>query len=298
MGPHRSGFVTLLGKPNVGKSTLLNRLVATKISITSNKPNTTRHRILGIRTGEQSQIVFVDTPGVHSRQKKAVNRIINKTARQSIEGVDVLALMISAKGWQNEDQYALNLVKDVKVPIVLVINKIDMVKPKERLLPLIAECRDIGEFAEIVPVSARTGHNQEVLVKALEQMLPPGPTCFPAGQVTDRGDQFMATELVREQVFRQLGDELPYATAVRLQAYDARDDVVHIQADIWVERQSHKGIVIGEQGQRLKKIGTLARQGIEGYLNRKVNLQLWVKVRKDWADNRIDLHNLGYDGYS
>lgn len=293
MAEYRSGFVTLVGKPNVGKSTLLNALVGRKVSITSSKPQTTWHRILGVCTGDAHQLVFVDTPGLHRRTGKTLNRIINRTARANISGVDVVVLMITGSGWKDEDRFVLDLVKGVKTPVVLAINKIDRIKDKHKLLPLIKESSELMDFAEIIPLSAKSGHNVKELQNLLSELIPEGPQCFPDDQVTDRDGLFMISELVREQLFRLLGDELPYSTAVRV-AETRDEDPFHIEAHIWVEKDSQKGIVVGNKGQRIKEISTKSRQSIEKYLGKHVYLDLRVKVRKGWADSQSDLTRLGY----
>jgi GTP-binding protein Era len=290
----RFGFATLAGRPNVGKSTLLNQIIGTKISITSHRPQTTRHRILGIRSEAHRQIVFVDTPGMH-RGRKAINKIINRTAIASTEGVDVVVMMISARGWVDGDQIPLNILKDQKLPVVLAINKTDTIKDKNQLLPLIAESSERFAFKEIVPVSASRGTNVDRLIDVVGELLPEDPPGFDQGQLTDRGSRFMVSELIREQLFRQLGEELPYATAVDVQVWEPDGEILHIGADIWVEKRSHKSIVIGKQGDRLKKIGSRARVKIEEYLGQRVFLELWVKVRSGWADSRRDIYSLGYD---
>lgn len=290
----RSGFVSLLGKPNVGKSTLANRLVGRKISITSRRPQTTRHRILGIRTEADAQMILVDAPGVHRSEGRMINRVINRTARASLSGVDVVLLMINSSGWKVEDELPLELAAEQKAPVVLVINKVDKLKDKSSLLPLIDQSRGRFDFAEIVPVAALTGDNVDRLYQVVRALLPVAPKCFPDGQVTDKGPRFIVSELVREQLFRQLGQELPYVTAVKVGLYEETGDRVHVQADIWVEKPGHKGILIGQGGQRLKAIGATARQQIEQIVGKKVYLELWVKVRKGWRDDSAALEGLGY----
>lgn len=291
---YRSGFVSLVGKPNVGKSTLINRLVGRKISITSRRPQTTRHRILGIRTESDSQLILVDTPGLHDYDKKMINRLINRTARSSLDGVDVLVLMINATGWTREDELPLALAAAQKVPVILAINKVDRLKDKARLLPLIEESSKRMAFEEIVPISAQSGDNVEVLYGLIRDRLPIAPQCFPEDQVTDKSTQFLVSELVREQLFRQLGEELPYVTAVKIEQYEETAGLIRVQANIWVEKQGHKGILVGRKGERLKSIGTHARQQIESAVGKKVHLELWVKVRKGWRDDSGALEGLGY----
>lgn len=290
----RSGFATLLGRPNVGKSTLANRLTGHKISITSRRPQTTRHRILGIRSEADTQLILVDTPGLHEAGGRKINRLINRTARDSLEGVDVIVLMINARGWVDGDQRALEAAAGPGRPLLLVINKVDRLRHKSDLLPLIDASSRRHDFAAIIPLSALHGHNVEQLYQELRGRLPLAPPCFPEDQYTDRSVRFLVAELVREQLFRQLGEELPYVTAVRVERFDEQPARILIEAHIWVERDSHKGMLIGKQGQRLKSIGTKARQQIERMVDNKVQLELWVKVRKGWRDDGAALEGLGY----
>ncbi len=297
----RFGFVTVIGKPNVGKSTLINRIIGQKISITSHRPQTTRHRILGIHTDSDKQIVFVDTPGIHSLVKKSnrktINKIINKTAISSIDGVDVVCLLITAAGWTESDQLVLQALQDIKTPVVLVINKIDKLKSVNEVLPLIEESSKLYDFAAIVPISAvsKSIGNVDTLMSVLTERLPHQEAGFDEDQITDRSFRFLVSELVREQLFRRLGDELPYATAVEVTQFDLSQTKAQIGADIWVEKDSHKAMVIGKKGESLKNIGTAARRNCEHLLEKKVFLELFVKVRSGWSDNARDLSSLGYD---
>ena len=298
----RFGFVTIIGKPNVGKSTLMNRIIGQKISITSHRPQTTRHRILGIHTDSEKQIVFVDTPGIHAVGKKSnqrtMNKIINKTAITSIDGVDVVCLMITAKGWTEQDQLVITALRGTKIPVILLINKIDRLGSVNDVLPLIAESSTLYPFAEIIPISATsrgTNTNIDHLVEVLGNYLPEQGAGFDEDQITDRSFRFLVSELVREQLFRRLGDELPYATAVEVSQFKLDGDIYHIGADIWVEKASHKSMVIGKKGEALKKIGTAARLSCETLLEKKVFMELYVKVRSGWSDNARDLYSLGYD---
>ncbi len=293
MAEFRSGFITLLGKPNVGKSTLLNTIIGQKVSITSDKPQTTRHRILGVHTQERHQLIFVDTPGLHEPSGKAINRIITGTTRSSLSGVNIIVLMITRHGWDAKDLFVLKAVRDISIPVVLVINKIDTIRNKQRLLPLIEESSKRMKFAEIFPISAKSGANTKELVSVLGAMLPVSPMCFPEDQITDRTPGFMISELIREQIFRLLGQELPYEAAVRIAGIQD-EDPLRIEAHIWVARESQKGIVVGKNGRRIKEISTRSRRSIEQYLGKHVYLDLFVKVRKGWADNQADLNNLGY----
>ena len=299
LSDHRFGFVTLIGRPNIGKSTLLNRLVGKKISITSHRPQTTRHRLLGIRNDENRQIVFVDTPGVHSLVKKAqrkrINQVINKTAVNSLEGVDLAIFMLGADGWKEKDEVPLRAVKESNIPVIVVLNKLDMMDSKNDVLPTIEDINNRVECLAVVPISALKGDNVSYLLDLITEQLPIEPAGFDTDQITDRSNQFLVTELVREQLFRLLGEELPYATAVELRQMERRDDRMHIACDIWVDRDNHKGIVIGKRGEKLKKIGSGARKQINQLLGEKVHLELFVKVRKGWSDSQRDLSMLGYD---
>jgi len=286
--------VSLVGRPNVGKSSLLNRAVGHKISITSRRPQTTRHRVIGIKSTSDSQIVFVDTPGIHTRQSKALNRAINRSAVNSLHGVDLLALVISAKGWVADDDESFRLVSRQSCPTILIINKSDLLKDKDMLLPLIDISRQRMEFAAIIPVSAKTGWNVDYLVTTIGEHLPVNIPGFAQEQITDKSERFMAGELVREQLFRQLGEELPYATAVQVEDLNDNHHITIVRAVIWVERQGQKAMVIGQHGGRLKSIGTAARKEIEQCWNRRIHLELRVKVQSGWTDKPAALRDLGY----
>ena len=306
---YKFGFVTIIGKPNVGKSTLMNRIVGQKISITSHRPQTTRHRILGIYTDQDKQIVLVDTPGIHSLAKKsnrkAMNKVINRTAISSIEGVDVVCMMITASGWTEQDKLVLKSLQNMReqgttTPVLLLINKIDRLASINDVLPIIAESSELFDFAAIVPVCASSKDvagfgNVEHLIEVVSGYLPEQGAGFEEDQVTDRSFRFLVSELIREQLFRRLGDELPYATAVEISVFENKDGIFQIGADIWVEKNSHKAMVIGKNGEALKKIGSAARKNCENLLDQKVFLELWVKVRSGWSDNTRDLYSLGYD---
>lgn len=290
----RSGLVTLAGRPNVGKSTLLNRLVGQKISITSSRAQTTRHRLLGIKTSEQAQIVYVDTPGLHKHNKGVMNRHMNRVAGASLQGVDCIVMLIAASGWTKEDEYPLQLVTEQGIPVILVINKLDLLKDRARLLPLMEISNQKAGFAEIVPVSARTGANADDLEKAILKHLPQQPFLYPADQLSDRGERFLASELIREQIFRGFQQEVPYATAVSIEQFRRTKGALHIEATIWVEREGQKPILIGKDGQRLKTVGSRARLAMQKLFGAKVHLRLWVKVREGWSDSEHALHSLGY----
>jgi GTP-binding protein Era len=291
----RSGFVAIIGRPSAGKSTLLNRLVGQKVSITSHRPQTTRHRLLGIRTTDRAQVIYVDTPGVHRAEGgRQLNRLMQRAASASLEGVDAVLLVITAEGFRERDQPALALAQRARCPVILVINKIDKLKERERLLPLIAEAQARLTFAEIVPLSAQTGDNLAALEQAILRLLPEHAPHFEAEQVTDRSERFLAAELVREQVFRGFGQEVPYGVAVEIGEFREEPKHLHIEALIWVEKDGQKAILIGAGGARLKEIGRRARLEMQKAFGRKVWLGLWVKVREGWADDARALRSLGY----
>jgi GTP-binding protein Era len=291
----RCGFVAIVGRPSTGKSTLLNQLVGQKVSITSQRPQTTRHRILGIHTTEAAQIVYVDTPGIHRGESgRQLNRVLNRVARASLEGVDVAVLVITADGWREEDEAALAMAQRADCPVVLVINKIDKLKDRERLLPLIQDSRDKFDFAEIIPLSARDGDNVSELEQAIVRFLPEQSPLFESEQVTDRSERFLASEFVREQVFRSFGQEIPYAVAVEITEFRTEPKHLHIEAVIWVEKEGQKAILIGKGGERLKEIGRRARLEMQKTFGRKVWLGLWIKVREGWSDDARALRSLGY----
>jgi GTP-binding protein Era len=294
---YRSGFVVIIGRPNAGKSTLLNRLVGQKVSITSQRAQTTRHRILGIRTTPQAQIIYVDTPGLHRGESdKQLSRLMNREARSSLEGVDAVMLVMTADGWTERDEPALELARQATCPVILAINKVDRLKVRERLLPLIEAMQQRHAFAEIVPLSAQDGDNVPVLEKILLRLLPEHPAYFEAEQITDRSERFQAAEFVREQVFRSFGEEVPYAVAVEITAFRDEPKHQHIDAVIWVEKEGQKAILIGKGGASLKEIGRRARLEMQKAFGRKVYLGLWVKVREGWSNDVRALKSLGYSG--
>lgn len=292
----RSGYIAIIGRPNAGKSTLLNRLLGQKLAITSRRPHTTRHRLLGIHTTENYQMVFVDTPGMHDGKLNSMNRYINRTARSSLVGVDAVVLIIGPRGWTDADKTILEVAGREAVPVIVAINKIDILEQREELLPLLDETSTSfgDEIKEVIPVSALKGENLDRLESALLAYLPEQAALFPEDQVTDKTLRFMASEYIREQVFRQLGQEVPHATAVSIESWKDEPKILHIGATIWVERSGQKAIVIGKKGARLKEIGTAARKSLEDLAGKKINLQLWVKVRENWRDNEVMLRNLGF----
>lgn len=290
----RAGYAALLGRPNVGKSTLLNRLIGQKLSITAPKPQTTRHVILGIQTLPEAQIVYVDTPGLHRQGRRAMNRYLNRAAASVLGYVDVAVLLIEALRWTEEDGDVLQRLAAFSGPVVLAVNKTDRVADKTRLLPFLRDMAGRREFAEVVPLSALKGDNVTVLEQAIARLLPVGNFLFPADQVTTASERFLAAELIREKLTRLLREELPYALTVEIERFAEEERLTRIHAVIWVERTSQKGIVIGEKGATLREVGRQARQDLERLLGRPVFLETWVKVREGWSDDERALRSLGY----
>ncbi len=288
------GFVALVGRPNVGKSTLLNRLIGQKISIVSKRPQTTRHRIIGVHHRDDAQIAYVDTPGLHTKTPRAMNRYLNRTAANVLADVDVIVFVVEGLRWNDDDEFVLEKIRHAGPPVILAVNKVDQLKDKARLLPYLAEVSKRHDFAEIVPVSATKGTQLDVLENVLIKYLPLSPPLFPREQITDRSDRFMAAELVREQLMRTLGQEVPYATTVEVEAFEREGGLLRVAALIWVERPGQKTIVIGRQGQALKRMGQNAREAMEKLFGCRVYLQLWVKVRAGWSDDERALQSLGY----
>ena len=293
--PRRCGYVAIVGRPNVGKSTLLNHLLGQKISITSRKPQTTRHQVLGIKTEANHQVIFVDTPGLHQAADKAINRYMNRAATSALRDVDVVVFVVDRTAWTDEDRMVLERVKATGLPTLLVVNKVDLLSDKSVLLPHLRQLEEEGDFAAIVPLSALRHHNVEVLEREIIRFLPESEYFFPEEQITDRSQRFLAAEIVREKIMRQLGDELPYAITVEIEEFSAEDGVLHIAALIFVERKGQKKILIGEKGTRLRSIGTDARRDMELLFDSKVMLRLWVKVKTGWSDDERALRSLGYD---
>lgn len=290
---YKSGFVTLIGRPNVGKSTLMNYLIGQKIAITSNKPQTTRNRIQTVLTTEEGQVVFVDTPGIHKAKNKLGEYMVN-VAERTLNEVDVVMWLVEPTTFIGAgEQHIASQLKKVQTPVILVINKIDSVKPEE-VLASISAYKDLYEFAEIVPVSARNGNNTEKLLKVIMKYLPYGPQFYDEDTVTDQPERQIVAEIIREKALHSLNEEIPHGIAVAIDQMKMRNKVMHIDATIICERDSHKGIIIGKQGNMLKKIGSTARFEIERMLECKVNLKLWVKVKKDWRDSEFLMKNFGY----
>ncbi|EKD76767.1 MAG: GTPase Era [uncultured bacterium] len=291
-----SGYVSIIGKPNVGKSTLMNYFLQKKISITSSKPQTTRHRILGIKTSESSQIVFVDTPGLHLDHKQhEMNRVMNRAARSALQDVDVILFVIEAMQWDEDDAAVLRQLKVLSLPVILVINKIDEIKNKLTLLPFMENLSKQMDFKKVVPISAKTGLQVDELEKTIETFLPHEGNLFPPEQFTDRSDRFIAAEFVREKLMRLLGDEIPYQLAVTVEAMEEDDNIAKISVIIWVSRDSQKSIVIGKNGEVLKQVGIQARKDLELYFGKKVLLKSWVKVKENWSDDARSLTEFGIE---
>ncbi|MES5814649.1 GTPase Era [Pseudoxanthomonas sp. Soil82] len=295
---HRCGSVAVIGRPNVGKSTLVNALVGAKVSIVSNRPQTTRHRLLGIATVEGGQLLLVDTPGLHRGEGRfkasAMSRVMNRAARGAVEDVDAALMVVEAGRWDEEDTLVFNVLRDGGIPVVLAVNKVDRLKDKSALLPFLAQVSEGRDFAAIHPVSALKRKGLEALVGDLLKLVPEAPPVYADDEITDRSQRFLAGELVREQLMRQLGDELPYATTVEIERFAEDGELLRIGAVVWVEREGQKPIVIGKGGTRLREIGSKARQHMERLFGRKVFLETWVRVREGWSDDEAALKAFGY----
>ena len=290
----RSGFIALIGRPNVGKSTLMNFILGQKISITSHRPQTTRHRILGIKTTDTVQSIYVDTPGIHDNEKKAMNRYMNRTAGSSFKDVDVIVFLVEAMKWTDEDELVIKRLQNVSVPVVLAVNKVDQIKKKDQLLPFIEKIKNKFEFKDIIPLSAIKGDNIDRFEKLITEYLPVSEAFYSEDQITDRSQRFMAAEIIREKLMRNLEKELPYNLTVEIEKFSHDGKLIDIAAVIWVERDNQKAIVIGKNGVQLKSIGTKARIDMEKMFEDKVFLQLWVKVKSGWSDDERALNSLGY----
>jgi GTP-binding protein Era len=292
---YRCGFAAIVGRPNVGKSTLLNALLQRKVSIVSPKPQTTRHRILGILTRPEEQIIFVDTPGIHSAARRAMNRHMNRAALSSLADADINLFVVESLCWSEDDQRVLEALKQQHRPIILVLSKVDKAQPRERLLPFIQELNRRAEFVEVVPLSALKKSNLEQLPSIIAKHLPLSPPHFPSDQVTDRSPEFQAAEIVREKLTLRLRQELPYGLTVALEQFKEEDGRLLVNAVIWVERTGQKAIVIGQGGAQLKDVGRSARIEMSNLFGRPVHLEMWVKVKENWSDNEMALKQLGYE---
>lgn len=290
------GFVAIVGRPNVGKSTLLNQLLGQKVSITSRKAQTTRHRIIGIDTQDNDQIIYIDTPGLHIEEKRAINRLMNRAASSSIGDVELVIFVVEGTHWNDDDEMVANKLKDCKCPVLLVINKIDNVIDKTQLLPHIQEISQKINFLDVVPISAEKGDGVDIIKKIVKTHLPEGEHHFPEDYITDRSQRFMASEIIREKLMRFLGDELPYSVTVEIEQFkvDERNGMYRINGLILVERDGQKKMVIGNKGEKIKKIGIEARKDMQIFFDNKVHLELWVKVKAGWADDERALRSLGY----
>ena len=296
MSEFHSGAVALVGRPNVGKSTLLNALLGQKLSIVTPRPQTTRHRVLGLGNYPQGQIAYVDTPGLHLGQKRALNRAMNRTAASAMADADLVAMVVEALVWTEEDQMVLERVRDSGLPAVCIINKVDKARPRERLLPFLAHLSGLHQFLELVPVSALKGDQLEPLVRALLNHLPAGEAMYPPEMVTDKGERFRISEIIREKLTLELVEELPYGIAVEVESIEALpDDRTEIHAVIYVDREGQKPIVIGAGGERLKRVGRAARNELNALFGKRYHLNLWVKVRENWADDARALAQLGLE---
>ena len=291
----KSGYISIVGKTNVGKSTLLNEILGQKISITSRKPQTTRHRLLGVKTIKDSQMIFIDTPGFHKNYKRALNRYMNKVASNAMTGVDVLIYVIDSLEWTKEDQDITNKMIDGYRNSILAINKIDKIKNKEELLPFIESISKLKKFSDIIPISALKNQNILSLIDSILIKLPGGNHVYPEDQVADISEKFLASEIIREKCITRVGDELPYRISVSIDKFKEENNVTHIDATLFVEKKSQKGMLIGSSGSKLKSIGTASRLELEGIFETKVMLNLWVKVKSGWTDNEAMLSTMGYD---
>lgn len=290
----RGGTVAIIGRSNVGKSTLLNRLIGEKISIVSRRPQTTRYRILGIKTADTGQVVYVDTPGLHPADGRQLNRYLARVAGGSVEGVDCVVLMITARGWTPDDEQGLELVRSLRAPVILVVNKIDQIRDRRRLLPLTRDSAARSTFADIVPLSARTAENVDRLEQTVLSCLPEQDALFPADRITDKSDRFRAQEAIREQIYHLYGQEIPHVTTVDVTRFKRSRHRIDLEADIWVERQGQKAILIGKGGERLKQVGMRVRRALEQHHGGKANVRLWVKVRDRWSDDARALARFGF----
>ena len=293
----RCGFVAIVGRPNVGKSTLMNHILGQKLSITSRKPQTTRHQVLGIKTIGPVQAVYVDTPGMHEEEPRAINRYMNKAATSALKGVDVVVFVVDQLAWTTADELVLEKLSSLKCPVILAINKVDKIEKRETLLPHLDMLSRKRDFAEMIPVSALRQTNLVPLEECVGRFLPQSVHFYPDDQITDRSERFMASEMVREKITRQLGAELPYSVAVEIEEFKHDGKTLHVSAVILVEREGQKKIIIGDKGDRLRSIGQDARIDMERMFDNKVMLRLWVKVKRGWADSERALKSLGMNDF-
>lgn len=290
----RCGFAAIVGRPNVGKSTLLNHLLGQRLSITSRKPQTTRHQIMGVHTGDQVQSVYVDTPGINKSGKRAMNQHMNRAALSVLEDVDLIIMVVENVRWTAVDEQICDAIRKSGRPAILALNKVDRIADKASLLPSLQQLSDRGVFRELIPISALNGHNVDTLQKLVDEAMPVSPFMFPEDQLTDRDERFLAGEMVREQIIRGYGDELPYQTAVQIEEFKRKRGVLHIGAVVLVERDSQKKILIGSGGTQMREIASAARKSLEKFFDCKVMLRIWVKVKRSWSDDESVLQSLGF----
>ncbi len=293
----RCGYVAIVGKPNVGKSTLLNTLIKQKISITSRKPQTTRYNVLGIRSESDCQMLFLDTPGLHNKEPRAINRVMNRNARSALRDVDVVLFIVDRNKWNDEDDYVANLFTAAIGSKILVVNKVDLIDKKGKLLEILEFMQDRFPTAEIVPISAEKNKNVDVLFEVIRKKLPEAPFYYESNQITDRNERFLVAEIIREKIMRQLGEELPYTISILIDRFEEKEKLTFVEATIFVEKEGQKRILIGRKGEKLKRIGSDARVEIQKLLGRGVMLSTWVKVKTGWSDDERALKSLGYDEY-
>ena len=291
----RCGFVSIVGRPNVGKSTLVNTILKNNISIVTRKPQTTRNRILGIHTRSNYQAILVDTPGIHINEKKVINKMMNKTALNAIMDTDLNLFLCEANRWVKEDDVALKQIKKSDAPSILLLNKIDLISPKEKILESISKLSEKHKFKEIIPISAKNRDSLNVLMDKIPLLLPDSPQLYETEMLTDRSRPFMTSEKIREKLLMQLNQEVPYGLSVEIEKFEEKNKAIEIAALIWVERESQKGIVVGKNGNVLKKIGSSARIELVNYFEKRIHLKLWVKVKENWADSERDLQSMGFD---
>ena len=291
----RCGQVAIIGRPNVGKSTLLNHIIGQKLSITSRKPQTTRHSLLAVKTDQEAQIIFVDTPGIHAKQAVALNRIMHRSALSAINDVDVILFVLDRAEWTLADQYVAKYLENIRTPIIIALNKLDVIQRKDHLLAQIWLLSKKFPAADFIPISALRKTNIDLLVERIKEVLPKRPFVFDSEDITNRSERFLVAEIIREKITRQLGAELPYQATVEIEQYTSIDDITHIHATIFVEREGQKKIIIGNKGQRLKAIGKNARDDIEALLGCRVMLNTWVKVKNGWSDDERTLNSFGYN---
>jgi GTPase len=291
----KSGYIAIIGRPNVGKSTLLNTILGQKISITSNKLQTTRHKILGIKTNNNIQAIYLDTPGMHKGRQRALNRYMNRTATSSLLDANVIIFMVEALKWLDDDELALENINKLNCPVILAVNKVDVIKNKNELLPFIEKLNTKFKFHEIIPISAKSGVSVDKLEKVVATLLPTGPFYFSEEQITDKNQRFLVAEIIREKLTRLLGQEVPHDLTVVIENFIEKAKLVRISAIIYVERDGQKAIVIGKAGSKLKEVNTKARLDIEKLLEKKIFLEVWVKVKSGWSDNERSMQELGYN---